>query len=407
MLPLLLPFFFLAVDAYDHPNSFPITSTFPRLGSAIPLVKSERARVQRLINNAMHGHGRELDARAAPGSVEATNVVTGYTMTLGIGSPPTNYDVLIDTGSSNTWVGNLKPYVITNTSVDTHNNVSVTYGSGAFSGKEYLDLVTLSPELIIHNQSIGASEQSIGFPADGLIGLGPFGLTIGTLSPEVALGIKTITQNLANQSRIPATVLGVSFEPTTNASTKNGRLTFGGVDASSEVTYVGVPKEGAASHFWGLEMGIRYGKTKNKTTSVLPNASQGFLDTGATLILLDTASWTIYKNTTGAELDSLVGLLSLSPDKAQNLGSLWFDVNGTTFELTPNAQMWPRSLNTFIGGEANSTYLVVSDLGSVSGAPELNFVAGYTFLERFYTVYDTDHNRVGIANTNFTYATIM
>ena len=59
-----------------------------------------------------------------------------YTANVGVGSPATDYTLLIDTGSSNTWVGAGKAYVKTSTSVDTGEPVSVTYGSGSFSGTE-------------------------------------------------------------------------------------------------------------------------------------------------------------------------------------------------------------------------------------------------------------------------------
>lgn len=75
-----------------------------------------------------------------------------------------------------------------------------------------------------------------------------------------------------------------------------------------------------------------------------------------------------------------------------------------TFEFTANAQIWPRSLNSAIGGTADNIYLIVGDLGSDSGKG-LDFINGQTWLERFYSVYDTDGGRVGIATTSFTDAT--
>ena len=74
------------------------------------------------------------------------------------------------------------------------------------------------------------------------------------------------------------------------------------------------------------------------------------------------------------------------------------------FELTANAQAWPRSLNADIGGNANSVYLIVNDLGTNSGEG-LDFINGFTFLERFYSVFDTANSRVGFATTPFTDAT--
>jgi hypothetical protein len=47
----------------------------------------------------------------------------------------------------------------------------VTYGSGAFSGKEFKDTVTLAPSLVITNQDIGVASQSEGFDeVDGILG---------------------------------------------------------------------------------------------------------------------------------------------------------------------------------------------------------------------------------------------
>jgi cathepsin E len=72
--------------------------------------------------------------------------------------------------------------------------------------------------------------------------------------------------------------------------------------------------------------------------------------------------------------------------------------------LTANAQIWPRSLNTVIGGTAGSIYLIVNDNHSNSGSG-LDFINGQAFLERFYSVYDTANQRVGLATTPFTTAT--
>lgn len=74
------------------------------------------------------------------------------------------------------------------------------------------------------------------------------------------------------------------------------------------------------------------------------------------------------------------------------------------FTLTANAQIWPRSLNDQISGQPGDIYLVVQDFGPFT-AFKFDFVNGYTWLERFYTVYDTANRRVGFATTPFTNAT--
>ncbi|KAF8416367.1 hypothetical protein L210DRAFT_3582978, partial [Boletus edulis BED1] len=87
------------------------------------------------------------------------------------------------------------------------------------------------------------------------------------------------------------------------------------------------------------------------------------------------------------------------------LKPLVFNIEDAAYELTANAQIWPRSLNSLINGTSDGIYLVVSDLGPFNFTG-VNFITGYTFLERFYSVYDTTHGAVGFAKTQYTYADV-
>ena len=112
-----------------------------------------------------------------------------------------------------------------------------------------------------------------------------------------------------------------------------------------------------------------------------------------------------YVDHTGAVYDDNTGLLRITEEQYQKLQSLFLDIGGNTYELIPNAQIWPRALNKIlVGGDANSTYLVIQDLGG--SLPGMGFICGMTFLERFYSVFDTGNGRVGLASTPFTNATI-
>jgi cathepsin E len=104
---------------------------------------------------------------------------------------------------------------------------------------------------------------------------------------------------------------------------------------------------------------------------------------------------------TGATLDKQTGLYTITTDQYKNLESLFFQIGDSSFELTRNAQILPRILNTFYGGTPDRIYLVVGELGNIPG---LNFICGMTFLQRFYSVYDTTNQRVGLAATPSTYA---
>ncbi|KIL59248.1 hypothetical protein M378DRAFT_14952 [Amanita muscaria Koide BX008] len=330
-----------------------------------------------------------------------TNEVVTYMANVGVGTPPTYYSLIVDTGSSNTWVGATKAYVKTSSSVATGDTVAVTYGSGSFSGNEYYDTVTIG-SLVIPNQSIGVATTSTGFAGtDGIIGIGPVDLTVGTLSPDTNTPIPTVTDNAYAQGSLTADQIGISFEPTTSTSVQNGELTWGGVDSTKytgSITYTPVTTTFPASYYWGINESITYG-----TTTVLASTA-GIVDTGTTLILIASNAFSTYKSLTGGVLDANTGLLKITASQYSALKPLNFNINGVTFPLTANGQIWPRSLNTAIGGTATSIYLVVASIGAPSGQG-LDFIDGYTFLERYYSVFDTANKRVGFATTSFTTAT--
>ncbi|KAG2120231.1 acid protease [Suillus clintonianus] len=333
-------------------------------------------------------------------SINATNAATIYTADVGVGSPATYYTLLIDTGSSNTWIGAGTPYTKTSTSRDTGGQFSVTYGDGSsVSGEEYTDTVTLNSDLVIENQSIGVASTSPGFYGlDGLLGLGPADLTEGTVTNVNE--VPTVTDNLYTQGTIGSEVLGVFFAPA-SSDDSSGELTFGGYDASKitgNINYVPITSTSPASAYWGIDQSISYG-----SASILTETA-GIVDTGTTLILIASDGFSKYQSATGGTLDEATGLLKITSDQYDQLSSLYFTIGGVTYELTPNGQIWPRSLNSAIGGTTDGIYLVVADSGTTSGSG-LDFTNGYCFLERFYSVYDTTNSRVGFATTKYTHAT--
>ncbi|TDL16261.1 hypothetical protein BD410DRAFT_642720 [Rickenella mellea] len=61
-------------------------------------------------------------------------------------------------------------------------------------------------------------------------------------------------------------------------------------------------------------------------------------------------------------LDQTTGLLTITQTQFNNLKSLFFEIGNVTYELTANAQIWPRSQNEAIGGDPNKIYLVTADV---------------------------------------------
>ncbi|KAH9921806.1 acid protease [Fomitopsis serialis] len=392
------------------PVSVPFTRKFTFTnGSTVP--DMDRVRITNLMcgcNNRCSNDAKtlvkeKLSAAATVFNTDATNGAVEYTMTVGVGSPATDYTLIVDTGSSNTWVGANQAYTQTSTSTSTGQTVEVTYGSGEFEGTEYTDTVTIADGLAITGQSIGVASSSSGFSGvDGILGLGPEDLTCGTLTTDESACIPTVVQNAYSQGLISAQELGISFAPITGSSGSdtNGVLTFGGADSSCTP----VPSPTATSRR----------PSRPETTSAYPDRSYGsetlfsneagIVDTGTTLIYIPSSAYNRYVSATGATLDDNTGLLRLSTSQYNNLKDMTFTIGGTEYTFTANAQIWPRSLNTAIGGTTDYVYLVVSDMGS-SGENGLEFINGMTWLERYYFVYDSGASQVGFATTQYTDAT--
>ncbi|KAG0700687.1 aspartic peptidase domain-containing protein [Suillus ampliporus] len=384
------------VEVRNSPITLPIARRLNTSGGTVNLVQHDKARVANIKDRSTS----TLDRRA--GSIPVINDVFSYGAQVGIGSPATTYNLIVDTGSSNTWIGASTAYVNTSTSVNTGQPVEVSYGSGYFVGTEYTDTVTLGSGLTILKQSIGVASTSEGFAGfDGILGIGPLDLTEGTLTNEETATIPTVTQNLHSQGTISQIVIGISFEPTTSQTVTNGELTFGGIDATKytgSLAYTPLTTISPASTYWGINESITYGST------TILSATAGIVDTGTTLIYIATDAFDKYQSATGATLDTDTGLLGITLPKYDALKNLDFNIGKTVYSLTPNGQIWPRSLNTYIGGSSSSIYLIVNDIGLPSGEGS-DFVNGQTFLERFYSVFDTTNSRIGFATTKYTNAT--
>lgn len=110
-----------------------------------------------------------------------------------------------------------------------------------------------------------------------------------------------------------------------------------------------------------------------------------------------------YVAATGAVLNKTMDYLYITPAQYDKLQSLYFGVGNRTFELTPNAQIWPRQFNSLINGDPDLIYLIIHEKPE-SLLAGTDFIAGLTFLERIYAVFDTSNHRVGFANTPYTNA---
>jgi cathepsin E len=166
----------------DAPVSLSLTRRL-NITNSLDLIRRDRARMKHLVAlGKAEKSGASTQETTA--SITVTNGAIDYVASVGVGSPPTycgshcfNYGMdsytyfvdtlIVDTGSSNTWIGAEKHYVKTKTSVQTRDSVvsvlslsnlwaklyrscqSVSYGTGLFFGKfprftAICDIYTLS-----------------------------------------------------------------------------------------------------------------------------------------------------------------------------------------------------------------------------------------------------------------------
>ncbi|KAG1825024.1 acid protease [Suillus variegatus] len=359
-------------------------------GGAKELLKRDRVRAQKFLAGKSHhafvaAKAKRYGSTGTDSSIDVTDSGVTYTTQVGVGSPATDYTLLIDTGSSNTWIGADLPYEPTSTSYDTGNTIVSELAA------PNTDTVTLGPDLVIQNQGIGVASYAEGFEGvDGILGVGPADLTQGTVSNTTE--VPTVTDNLYAQGTISSNSLGISYAPSSTANVSNGELTFGGTDITNLIG----KSHSLTENYWGIDQSVSYG-----TSQTILNTTSGIVDTGTTLLLLATEAFQAYQQATGAVEDSTTGLLTITSQQYAELQSLYFNIGGVTYEFTPNAQIWPRGLNSILGGEEGQIYLIASDLGSSVGSG-LDFINGFGWIQRYYTFFDTGNKQLGLATTAYT-----
>ncbi|KAF7363006.1 Acid protease [Mycena venus] len=326
--------------------------------------------------------------KRAVGEAPGTNEDDTYVVSTKVGTQ--TFSLIVDTGSSNTWVGSGTRYTPGSTAVNSGKAFSVTYGSGSVSGTEFTDTVTVGG-LTVTKQGVGDGTRSSGFQGvDGIIGFGPVDLTEDTVSGQTT--VPTVMDNLRSQGTITTEVLGVSFLPESGSDDDdtNGELTLGGTDSSKftgSITFVSRTATSPYSEFWGISVSsITFGST------TLSGAANAVVDTGTTLIFIPTAAYNAFLSASGGRTDASSGLATWTTEPTSNFA---FNIGGVSRTLTPSQFLIPKAQYGVFGLTGSNFFGWIADGGSV--AADVNFIIGQKFLENYYSVFDTTNNRVGFA----------
>jgi hypothetical protein len=313
-----------------------------------------------------------------------------YYGTVSLGTPPQDFTVIFDTGSSNLWVpkvnckncgywfinGGKSKYDEAKSSSFQHDgsDFNIQYGSGSVEGFFSVDKVTLADDIVVNNQKFAevsnAGGLGVGYVMgqfDGILGLGFEGLALG--------GATTVFKNAIDQNVVAQQMFAFDL-----GDNKDGELTLGGYDDTKftgEITWVPLSEP----KYWQINIdNIQHG-------SFSSGATNGIVDSGTSLITGPSA--TIMKIATQAgAMPNLMGQYTIDCAKVSSIPDLEFVINGKPWAV-PGKDLVIQSGGTCLFA------LMGMDIPS---GPQ--WILGDVFMRKYYTIFDYGGQRVGFATPN-------
>ncbi|XP_074585513.1 aspartic proteinase-like [Curcuma longa] len=255
------------------------------------------------LNNAIHHNlgDSDIDIISLKNYMDAQ-----YFGIIGIGSPPQNFTVIFDTGSSNLWVPSSKCYFSlscyfhhkykagkSSTYTKDGKSCKITYGSGIISGFFSKDNVLVG-EVVAKDQIFIETTREVGptfllAKFDGIVGLGFQEISVENAPP--------LWSTMLKQGLIEKEIF--SFWLNRNADDANGgELVFGGVDPNhykGNHTYVPVTRKG----YWQFEMGDFL--IAGESTGYCSGGCAAIVDSGTSLLAGPTTVIAQVNHAIGAE----------------------------------------------------------------------------------------------------------
>jgi hypothetical protein len=305
-----------------------------------------------------------------------------------VGTPPQNFEVIFDTGSSNLWV----PSATCTTSCGSHARYKhgssstyqangtffgIRYGSGPVSGFLSADTVTLGKQIVDTSQTFAEITNATGLGLAFAVGKfdGILGLAWQSISVD---NVPTVFQNLVqNQGLDP--VFG--FYLSNGAPFTASELMLGGYNSNhmkSSPIYIPLTHE----TYWmvGLDSILLNGKS-------ITSALSAVLDTGTSLLAGPSKEVDALAVALGAkpffngEYTIDCSLLPTLPVITVMLNGNPFPLAGTDYVL----QIQTTCLFAMVG----------IDIPQQDGGPL--WILGDVFIRKYYTVFDWGNKQIGLA----------
>ncbi|KIJ56663.1 hypothetical protein M422DRAFT_22812 [Sphaerobolus stellatus SS14] len=311
-----------------------------------------------------------------------------YFAEISLGTPPQDFKVVLDTGSSNLWVPSSKctsiacflhsKYDATSSSTYKANGTefNISYVSGSLEGYVSNDVLTIG-DISIKGQDFGEAVKEPGLTFafgkfDGILGLAYDTIAVNRMTPPF---FHMVNKKLIDQ-KVFTFRLGSSEDDA-------GEVVFGGIDKShytGEISYVPVRQKA----YWEVELQ----KVKFDGEELELENTGAAIDTGTSLIVLPTDIAEMINNAIGAE-KGWTGQYTVPCENVPNLPDLGFQFGGKYYNLKAsdyilNAQ--GTCISSFTGLDIPLPW------GNL-------WIIGDVFLRKFFTVYDLENHAVGFANS--------
>jgi len=347
---------------------------------------------------------------------------SSYLAAVSIGTPPQNFHVTLDTGSSDLWVANstcltggtcgssaagfnqfASSTFQTVTQSGVPKSVTIRYGSGTVIGTQASDTVSLNGFQISQQQWLLVNQATQNLIVGSNTGI--LGLAFQSIASTGAL---PFWQSLATGNKLSSPEMGIYLSRNSNATgdVPGGTFTLGGTDTTlykGAIEFQNLATTSGTDTYWLLPVSsiTVQGKSIPVPAGTAANAA---IDTGTTLIgAPTTVVQAVYAAIPGSQ--ALTG---------QNLGFYIFPCatqvqvsvayGGTSWPINPSDMIFqpvaPNS-NMCVGSIFDLT--AGTSLGTNSGAP--SYVMGDTFLKNVYSIFRSNPPSVGfaqLANTNGT-----
>ncbi|KAG5279562.1 hypothetical protein AALO_G00079130 [Alosa alosa] len=314
---------------------------------------------------------------------------------ISIGTPPQDFKVLFDTGSSNLWVPSIHCSFLdiacwlhhrynskkSSTFAKNGTKFAIKYGRGSLSGFISEDVVNLAG-VNVPGQQFGEAVQQPGITFavarfDGVFGMGYPTISVEKVTPvfDQIMAKKLIPQNVFSfyLNRNPKAPVG-------------GELMLGGTDKQyydGELHYVNVTRKA----YWQIKMdAVDVG---NQLT-LCKDGCQAIVDTGTSLMVGPTQEVRALHRAIGA-LPLLMGEYWIECSKIPTLPVISFNLGGKLFNLTGEDYILQESQ---MGAKICLSGFMAMDIPPPAGPL---WILGDVFIGRYYSVFDRDHDRVGFA----------